>query len=427
MMEYMTHLWPAPFSATPITHTQVVPGSKSLTNRAYVLAALAQGPSTIAGALRSRDTDLMRRALESMGVSFTDRGGVLEVTPGELRGADVDCGLAGTVMRFVPAVAAFASGNVRFDGDPRARQRPIATILQALRDLGVDVEGGSMPFTVHGTGSAAGGEVDIDASGSSQFVSGLLLAAARFRDGVSITHTGATLPSMPHIEMTLDMLAAAGVEVEATGHTWRVAPQPIGGRDWVIEPDLSNATPFLAAAAVTGGAVTVANWPARTTQPGDVIRGILERMGCAVSLGEAGQRHDLTVTGPERGGLRGIELDMGDIGELAPTVAALATAAATPSELTGIAHLRGHETDRLRALTDEINALGGRCEELDDGLRIHPSRMHGGVWHSYDDHRMATAGAIIGLTVEGVDVENIATTAKTLPGFETMWAQMVGA
>ncbi len=428
MIDRMTDLWPAPFASGPITHTQVVPGSKSMTNRAYILAALAGEPSTIAGALRSRDTDLMRGALEAMGTQFSERpDGTLKVRPAPLRGAEVDCGLAGTVMRFLPPVAAFADGAVLFDGDEQARQRPISTILDALRRLGVRVAGDGLPFTVHGVGRAEGGLVDIDASGSSQFVSGLLLAAPRFERGVTVRHTGGTLPSMPHVEMTVDMLAHAGVRVTAAGNTWSVAPQPIGGRTWTIEPDLSNATPFLAAAAVTGGVVRVPNWPISTTQPGDVIRDILDRMGCEVELHAAGATHDLEVRGPQRGTLRGIRIDMGDIGELAPTVAALATQATTASELTGIAHLRGHETDRLKALTEEINRLGGNCEELPDGLRIHPAPLQPGTWHSYADHRMATAGAIIGLTTRGVKVENIATTAKTLPGFADMWSGMVGA
>ncbi|AWB85009.1 3-phosphoshikimate 1-carboxyvinyltransferase [Corynebacterium liangguodongii] len=419
----MTQLWPAPYSATPITHTQVIPGSKSLTNRAYILAALGEGTSTISGALRSRDTDLMRQALGAMGVGFAESGGVVEVTPGQLGGAEVDCGLAGTVMRFVPAVAALATGEVRFDGDARARQRPIAAILTALRQLGVEITGDELPFIVHGRGAVRGGDVEIDASGSSQFVSGLLLAAARFDRGGSITHTGATLPSLPHIEMTLAMLAEAGVVVESSGHRWHVAPQRIRARHWEIEPDLSNATPFLAAAAVTGGVVSVPGWPAVTTQPGDAIRGIVERMGCEIDIDA---EHILTVRGPSRGTLRGIRLDMSDIGELTPTVAALAACASSPSEITGIAHLRGHETDRLAALTEEINRLGGRCEESADGLRISPARLHGGTWRSYEDHRMATAGAIIGLVTKGVSVEDIGTTAKTLPGFAGMWEDMVG-
>ncbi|MCT1451886.1 3-phosphoshikimate 1-carboxyvinyltransferase [Corynebacterium sp. p3-SID1145] len=422
----MTQLWPAPFHPEPFTSTVVVPGSKSITNRAYVLAALASGPSTLVGALRSRDTDLMQGALEAMGVEFTAEGDRLTATPGELTGSTtIDCGLAGTVMRFIPAVAAFAEGAVHVDGDEQARVRPVATVLDALRDAGVDVEGDSLPYTVNGTGSAEGGRIEMDASSSSQFVSALLLAGARFRNGLHIVHTGERLPSAPHIEMTVEMVRSAGVRVESSPTEWTVHPGPIKGGTWVVEPDLSNATPFLAAAAVTGGTVSVPHWPSSTNQAGDVIREILEHMGCEVRLDGDGTDNTLTVTGPAPGGLTGIALDMSDIGELTPTVAALATQASTPSELTGIAHLRGHETDRLAALTAEITGLGGQCEELSDGLRITPAALHGGTWHSYADHRMATAGAIIGLTTEGVEVEDIGTTAKTLPGFETMWTDML--
>ena len=267
--------------------------------------------------------------------------------------------------------------------------------------------------------------MEIDASGSSQFVSGLLLAAPRFERGVQIRHTGGTLPSMPHIEMTVAMLQDAGVKAQATANSWSVEPQEIRGTHWEIEPDLSNAAPFLAAGAVTGGEVRIPHWPVTTTQPGATMQSILERMGCEVELEAAGAGHTLRVRGPEAGNLRGIRIDMSDIGELAPTVAAIAACATTPSELTGIAHLRGHETDRLAALSREINGLGGNCEELGDGLRITPTRMRGGAWHTYDDHRMATAGAIIGLVVNGVEVENIGTTSKTLPGFADMWAEVV--
>ena len=421
----MTQLWPAPFHPEPFTSTVVVPGSKSITNRAYVLAALASEPSTLVGALRSRDTDLMQGALEAMGVEFTVEGDALTATPGALTGGTVDCGLAGTVMRFIPAVAAFAEGEVHVDGDEQARVRPVQTVLDALRDAGVNIEGDALPFTVNGTGSARGGRIEMDASKSSQFVSALLLAGARFDDGLHIVHTGERVPSAPHIEMTVEMVRAAGVRVDSSPTEWTVHPGPVTGGTWVIEPDLSNATPFLAAAAVTGGTVSVPRWPSGTNQAGDAIRGILERMGAHVRLERYGQDNTLTVTGPEPGELQGIELDMGDIGELTPTVAALATQASTPSELTGIAHLRGHETDRLAALTAEITGLGGQCEELDDGLRITPAGLHGGTWHSYADHRMATAGAIIGLTTEGVEVEDIGTTSKTLPGFETMWTDML--
>lgn len=422
IMVGMSDFWPAPTATAPLNATVTVPGSKSITNRAFILAALANSPSTITGALRSRDSELMIQGLRTMGVDVEEVDSTtFRITPGALHGGEVDCGLAGTVMRFMPPVAAFASGTVRFDGDEYARNRPMGAILEGLRGLGVDVEGEGLPFSVHGTGQAQGGLVEIDASGSSQFVSGLLLAGNRFAQGVHIRHTGQTLPSLPHIEMTLEMLAQAGALVSHPGENeWAVAPGVLSGQDWVIEPDLSNATPFLAAAMVAGGTVRVPYWPNTTTQPGDAFREIAQAMGASVELADG----VLSVTG---GDLRGLDLDMGDIGELTPTVAALAALAETPSTLTGIAHLRGHETDRLKALCAEINALGGDCRELPDGLAITPAKLHGGVWHSYADHRMATAGAIIGLKVAGVEVENIATTAKTLPGFANMWDGMLNA
>lgn len=417
--------WNAPRARGPINWVQQVPGSKSITNRAFILAAIADSPSTIEGALRSRDTDLMAEAIRALGVGISG-GDTLRITPGEFHGAQVDCGLAGTIMRFLPPIATLARGTVLFDGDPQARVRPMSTILDALRTLGASVDGERLPFTVYGQGAPEGGTVEIDASGSSQFVSGLLLAGARFRRGLTVRHTGATLPSLPHIEMTVDMLRQARVRVEVSQNEWTVYPGTVDGKRWVIEPDLSNATPFLAAAAVTGGTVRIPHWPIETTQPGDVIRTILEKMGCTVELIAEGDHHDLEVTGPVAP-LRGISLEMSDIGELTPTVAALAALAGSESHLSGIAHLRGHETDRLAALTTEINRLGGDCEELSDGLLIRPAQLHGGVWHSYADHRMATAGAIIGLAVDGVQVEDVQTTAKTLPGFEHMWEAMVSA
>lgn len=412
--------------------TVSVPGSKSITNRALILAALASGPSTITGALVSRDTTLMAKALKTMGcdvdmvseyVGSPDT--TIHVHPGPLKGGAIHCGLAGTVMRFVPPVAALAKGTVFFDGDPQARKRPMDQILGGLRAAGVVVRGDSLPFEVSGTGDPAGGVVEIDASSSSQFVSGMLLAAPRYRNGMILRHVGGKLPSMPHIEMTVDMLRRAGVEVDTSvENQWEVKPTTIAAKNWHVEPDLSNATPFLAAAAVAGGSVTIEHWPIRTTQPGDVIRDILSRMGATVELIDAGNHHNLTVTGPESGKLKGIEIDMSDIGELTPTVAALAAVATTESRLTGIAHLRGHETDRLAALAAEINRIGGKCTELSDGLLIEPAELTGGEWHSYEDHRMATAGAILGLVAD-ISVENIETTSKTLPGFENMWESML--
>ncbi|MCB9440364.1 MAG: 3-phosphoshikimate 1-carboxyvinyltransferase [Mycolicibacterium sp.] len=423
--------WPAPVARAPVSATVAVPGSKSLTNRTLILSAMAAatggGTSTIAGALRSRDTDLMIGALRTLGLSVEATGddptaltvsGRLNPAPG----AAVDCGLAGTVLRFVPPLAALSSAVVGFDGDEQARSRPIAPLLHGLRALGVDIGGDGLPFTVTGTGAVAGGEVAIDASGSSQFVSGLLLCGAAFADGVTVVHRGATgVPSAPHIQMTVAMLRQAGVTVDAGPDRWRVRPGPVAARGWIVEPDLSNAVPFLAAAIVTGGSVRIENWPSPSLQPAAAIFELLRQVGGVVVPGQT----QLEVRGAAPYG--GFDADLSDIGELAPAAAALA-ALATPgsvSRLTGIAHLRGHETDRLAALCTEINALGGDCRETPDGLVITARELHGGTWRSYADHRMATAGAIIGLRTPGVAVEDIATTAKTLPDFPGMWATML--
>ncbi|MDQ3154123.1 MAG: 3-phosphoshikimate 1-carboxyvinyltransferase, partial [Actinomycetota bacterium] len=373
---------------------------------------------------------LMVAALQALGVPVEVGDPVVVGGTGALRGpATVDCGLAGTVMRFVPPFAARAIGEVRFDGDPRARERPMSVVLDALRTLGVAVDGGGppnlgMPFVLRGTGAVRGGTVRLDASGSSQFVSGLLLAAPGYDRGVVVHHDGAPVPSLPHIDMTVHMLRAAGVAVDdSDANTWRVAPGPVAARDWVVEPDLSNAGVFLAAAAATGGEVTVPGWPSRTTQAGDAIRPILEQFGCTVTHGASG----LTVRGPDR--LDGLDVDLHDVGELTPTVTALAALAGGPSVLRGIAHLRGHETDRLAALATEIGSLGGDVRETSDGLRIDPRPLRAGPrpWAAYADHRMATAGAILGLVVPGLTVDDIDTTGKTLPGFPAMWAAMLTA
>ncbi|GAB2982109.1 3-phosphoshikimate 1-carboxyvinyltransferase [Saccharothrix stipae] len=418
----MTQQWSAPTADGPVQATVPVPGSKSITNRALVLAALADRASTVHTPLRSRDTTLMVAALRSLGVDVTDGpDGSWLVTPHEMRGpAQVDCGLAGTVMRFLPPAAALAVGDITFDGDPHARTRPMSTILGALRALGADVAGDALPFTLHGKGGVPGGEVTIDASSSSQFVSGLLLSAARYESGVTIRHDGKPVPSVPHIEMTVAMLREAGVVVDdATPNEWRVEPGVVEGRDWHVEPDLSNATPFLAAAAVTGGRVTIPGWPAETTQPGGAARELFERMGCEVTLSDAG----LTLRGPDR--LTGIDVDLRDESELTPTVAALAALAEGRTWIRGVAHIRGHETDRLAALVTEINRLGGDAEETEDGLVITPRPLRGDVWRAYADHRMATAGAIIGLVVAGVSVDDIGSTTKTIPDFPGMWASML--
>lgn len=419
-------LWQAPSTTTPVHATVEVPGSKSQTNRALILAALAtpQGTSTVGGALRSRDTDLMIGALRTLGVVLDGAGTDLTVggTIDPAADATIDCGLAGTVLRFVPPVAALGRGVVTFDGDEQARARPIAPLLEALRGLGVRLEGDAMPFVVRGEGGVSGGTVHIDASSSSQFVSGLLLSGATFADGLTVVHTGESVPSAPHVAMTVSMLRDAGVAIEdSEPNRWTVQPGPVAARHWAIEPDLSNSVPFLAAAIVTAGTVRIAGWPRDSVQPAGAILDLIAKAGAAFHQGDS----HLDVKGAD--GYGGFDADLHDVGELAPSMAALAALAepGSVSHLTGIAHLRGHETDRLAALTAEINGLGGRCEQMPDGLTITATDLHGGVWHSYADHRMATAGAIIGLRVPGVQVEDIGTTAKTLPDFPGMWAGML--
>jgi 3-phosphoshikimate 1-carboxyvinyltransferase len=417
-------VWAAQRAGAPVHAVVDLPGSKSLTNRLLVLAALADGPTRLTAPLRARDTDLMASALRALGVAVADEGADWLVTPGPLHGGTVDTGLAGTVMRFVPPVAALAPGATMFDGDPYARERPMATLLDGLRQAGVTVDDegrGRLPFTVRGAGSVPGGRVQIDASASSQFVSALLLVGARYDKGIEIVHTAAdAVPSQPHIEMTLEVLRASGVEVGSNGPgSWHVAPGPIAARDWVVEPDLSNAAPFLAAALVTGGSVTVPRWPATTTQAGDALRGLLTEMGAEVRFDAAA----LTVAAGAE--LRGLDADLHEVGELTPTLAALAALAVTPSRLGGIGHLRGHETDRLAALATELTRLGGDVVEESDALIITPRALHGGRWRSYADHRMATAGAVLGLRVDGVTVDDIDCTSKTLPDFPGMWAHML--
>lgn len=418
--------WPAPVSSAPLNATVSLPGSKSLTNRELVLSALADSPTLLTAPLASRDSALMIEALRLLGTKVEElENGDLKITPAAFdRSANIDCGLAGTVMRFVPPMSVLANGDIRFDGDLAARRRPMHTTIESLQALGVKVtdEGAAaLPFTVHGTGSVAGGEITIDASASSQFVSGLLLAAARFEKGLTLKHQGEHLPSMPHIEMTLDCLEKRGVKVSSPAEAvWRVEPGPISGGTFAIEPDLSNAGPFLAAAMVAGGSVTVTGWPTSTTQVGDEFDGILQQMGATVTRDERG----LTITSD--GTIHGLDIDLSIGGELTPVIAALAAIADSPTVIRGVAHLRGHETDRLAALAAEINRIGGIARETPDGLEIDPSdNLHGALWQTYEDHRMATAGAIIGLRVPGIEIEDITTTSKTMPNFDKMWLKML--
>jgi 3-phosphoshikimate 1-carboxyvinyltransferase len=424
----MHELWPAPFRGRkPISSQVSIPGSKSVTNRALILAAQATSPSIIRKPLISRDSELMSAGLVALGVGIHDEGDnqSWKITPAPLKGpAHIDVGNAGTVMRFLPPLAALAQGEIAFDGDPRSYERPIGPVIKALEELGIEIDHQgkySLPMVIRGTGVIPGGKLTIDASKSSQFLSALLLVGPSMANGITVTHNGSSLPSMPHIDMTVQMLRDFGAEVDVdkAGQSWSVKAGTLKGQDLVIEPDLSNASPFLSIAMVCGGSITIADWPQKTTQPGDYLREIFTKMGARVELNASG----LTLTGS--GSIHGIDIDLHDVGELTPSIAALAALADSPSHLRGIGHLRLHETDRLAALTREINALGGNVVEEETALHITPAPLHGGTFHTYEDHRLATAGAVIGLVTPDVLIENVATTRKTLPDFPGLWESLV--
>ena len=439
--------WPAPAATGPVSARIRLPASKSITNRALVLAALSDGPARITNPLRARDTLLAVGGLRAMGTEITDVGGqdpasgtdwrVSGGQPAAGSRVSVDVGNAGTVLRFLPAVAALTSAEVHFDGDARARQRPVGPILAALAQLGAHIDDGgrgAAPFTVLGRGAIRGGAVALDASGSSQLVSGLLLAAPRFDEGIEVRHEGPPVPSAPHIAMTVRMLGAAGADVEeihsgpgesgGRPDAWRVRPGRLSLGTVAVEPDLSNAGPFLAAALVTGGTISVPGWPRDSLQAAGQILDVLTRMGARCDIGPDG----LTISGT--GAIRGITTDLRDVAELAPVLTVVAALAETSSVFTGLAHTRGHETDRLAALAKEINALGGEITERPDGLRIRPRPLRAqaadGPFGSYDDHRMVMAAAVLGLVVPGLRVVNAQTAAKTFPGFTDVWAEMLG-
>jgi 3-phosphoshikimate 1-carboxyvinyltransferase len=424
----MQELWPAPFRGRkPISSQVSIPGSKSVTNRALILAAQATSPSIIRKPLISRDSELMSAGLVALGVGIHDEGDnqSWKITPAPLNGpAHIDVGNAGTVMRFLPPLAALAKGEIAFDGDPRSHERPIGPVIKALEELGIEIDHQgqySLPMVIRGTGVIPGGKLTIDASKSSQFLSALLLVGPSMANGITVTHNGSSLPSMPHIDMTVQMLRDFGAEVDVdkAGQSWSVKAGTLKGQDLVIEPDLSNASPFLSIAMVCGGSITIADWPQKTTQPGDYLREIFTKMGARVELNASG----LTLTGGDS--IHGIDIDLHDVGELTPSIAALAALADSPSHLRGIGHLRMHETDRLAALTREINALGGNVVEEETALHITPAPLHGGTFHTYEDHRLATAGAVIGLVTPDVLIENVATTRKTLPDFPGLWKSLV--
>ena len=415
--------FPLPPSPSPVEGEVVVPGSKSETNRALVLAALADGPSTLRGALESRDSSLMVAALEALGVEIRHDGEALRVTPpSRFRGAaGIDCGLAGTVMRFVPSIAALAGGASSFVGDPHASERPMGPLLDGLRQLGVVVEATALPFTLTPP-DLLGDEAAIDASASSQFVSGLLLIGSRLPRGLRLSHTGERLPSLPHIQMTVEMLRTRGVVVDQPDErTWVVAPGPIAALDATIEPDLTNASVFLAAAAATGGRVTVPGWPARSIQPGALFLDVAERMGAAV------ERAPGSVTVSGAGPLRGVDVDLTTASELTPVVAALGALAEGTTVVRGVAHIRGHETDRLAALVAELTRAGIAAHETDDGLVIEGgSPVRPAVLRTYADHRLVHFAALLALRAPGTAVDDLQCVSKTMPRFPEDWARLVG-
>ena len=430
---HMTN-WSAPFrdglsaASAPINAKIRVPGSKSATNRALILAAISKTPSILRKPLSSRDTDLMVRGLKSLGCKIEEVKTVssfdYHVTPQRLTGpTQIDVGNAGTVMRFLPPIAALATGLIYFDGDVRSHERPLEPVIKALEQLGVSIEHGNkyrLPLTLNGSGRIKGGQVEIDASASSQFISALLLLGPATDNGITVKHIGKSLPSLPHIEMTIQMLRQFGAVVEVDKNTWSVKPGPLTGQDLTIEPDLSNAAPFMAAAMICGGSVEILDWPKSTTQPGDQLRNIFASMGAKIEQTTAG----LKISGGNT--INGINIDLHDVGELTPSIAAVAALASSQSTLRGIAHLRLHETDRLAALANEINNLGGDVTEGPGELLIKPTKLVASqIFKSYEDHRMATAGAIIGLAVKDLIVENIETTKKTLPDFPGMWQEML--
>jgi 3-phosphoshikimate 1-carboxyvinyltransferase len=425
--------WRAPTALGPVHAALRLPGSKSISNRALLLAAISDSPSMVRGVLKARDTSLAAAALRVLGCSVEEYGTDLAISSGSIaagQSVSVKVGNAGTVMRFLPAVAALSAASVAFDGDPRARERPVGALISALRTLGVSIDDGgrgALPFTIGGSGAVRGGAVTLDASGSSQLVSGLLLAAARFDLGVEVHHSGPPVPSLPHIEMTVRMISAAGADVEVGAGErpdyWRVRPGRLNLGDFTVELDLSNAGPFLAAALVTGGSVTIRDWPSDSLQAADAILDVLTRMGGVVSVAPDG----LTVTGS--GVINGIEADLRDVPELCLPLTSVAALASGPSAFTGVGHTRLQETDRLAAIVKEINALGGDVSELPDGLAIRPRPLRaepGHPFESYNDHRMVMAGAVLGLAVPGIEVTNVATVGKTFPDFTARWAELVG-
>lgn len=444
-------IWFAPPSQGPLAATVSLPGSKSLTARALILALLSSQPSELRGLLNCRDSRLMMDGIVAVGGEISERNGITSINPPLKTGfvgmletnhepISIYCGLSGTVMRFLPpAIFALGLGPVIFDGDPAARKRPMKPLLDALEQLGAKVtylgEAGFLPFRIEGNWQ--GGRVTVECERSSQFLSALLLAAPAAASATEILVKG-HIPSAPHVAMTLGVLERAGIHLSGPSRaevlsgkcpvspSWQIEPQQFNVENLVIEPDLTNAGPFLAAALICGGTVAIKDWPQETEQAGDYWRKLLPQMGAQeVQFRESDEASNLlSVRGD--GVIKGIEIDMTDHGELVPTVAALATLADSPTRIVGIAHLRGHETDRLMALANEINRLGGNAKEGPDSLEIFPVKeLFPTPLRSYHDHRLAMFGAVVGLGVPGTGVRDMVTVSKTFPTFTQVWEDML--
>jgi 3-phosphoshikimate 1-carboxyvinyltransferase len=417
----------------PVRGSVRPPGSKSITNRAFVCAALARGPSVLSGVLDSQDTRVMAAGLAALGipvaadweagtVRVAGAGGAIPAAT-----ATIDCAASGTTMRFLSAVCSLGNGVYRLDGTPRMRQRPIDDLLEPLRGLGIEAvaesPGGCPPVVIRSRG-LPGGRIAVRGTTSSQFASGLALAAPCAASETTIEFTG-RLVSLPYLEMTRRVLEAFGGRCQPTApHTWVIPATGYTGRDYAIEPDASAASYFLAAAAITGGCVRVEGL-SRASMQGDVaFADALARMGCGVDWQEpcaAAPQGSVTVSGRAE---RGIDIDMNAISDTVPTLAAVALFAATPTTIRDVAHIRDKETDRIGDLVRELHRLGCRVDERPDGLTIHPGPLHGASIATYDDHRMAMSMSLAGLRIPGVVIENPACVGKTFPGYWDVLADL---
>lgn len=412
----------SPLSQPVDADVQVV-GSKSYTNRALIVAALARGDSLLTGALFSDDTRHMAASLRALGIEVEadEARCTLAVQGGDgrARAREARCfvGNAGTAARFLPLVMALGDGVYELDGVPRMRERPIAPLLDALRALGVRVDclgaPGCVPLRVHG-GSLHGGRVTVPGNISSQYISGLMMAAPVLRDGLIIDIEG-ELVSRPYLEMTAQTMRDFGAALERDGErSFRIAGgQHYLGRHYAVEPDASAASYFFAAAAITGGRVRVSGLGTRSLQGDRNLVHILARMGCRVTEGE-----DFTeVQGAAPGALIGVDVNMADLSDVAQTLAVVAPFASTPTRVTGIGFIRRKETDRVGAVVRELTRLGIRAHEEPDGFVIEPGSAQPGEVETYDDHRMAMSFALLGLARPGIAIADPGCVSKTFPNY----------